>query len=273
METDSTSLGIDSEFTIGLRRVHCNERTAGRSARFDAKAAGYESIAGEGNSLLKFRINSCGERRNHLCDAAMRFAGESVLEMSGDGKAEERERIVRPRYGFQFIPDIAVLRIEGEKEALFAFFDVERCCGIEEAEGGWCVHDFDDAAQVQRPEAKGVHLNRNDLSCGDRCSWVRDAYPSEIEGDPALDGEFGSLEVRFAIAEERTGNVVNESKRKARLFETCLQAQKRRLARGKMNGGCERFVDRSRRWFFVTEHGLSMPVAFRAPCHRHWRGR
>ena len=88
-------------------------------------------------------------RSDDLSDACVRLAGESVLEVSRDGKAKECEGVARPRYGFQFIPDIAVLGIEGEKEALFAFFDVERGCDIEEAEAGRRVYDFNNAAQIQ----------------------------------------------------------------------------------------------------------------------------
>ena len=117
--------------------------------------------------------------------------------------------------------------IEGEEEALFAFFDVERRCDIEEAEGGWCVHDFHYAAQIQRPQTEGVNLNGNDLSDGDRCGWVRDAHPSEIEGDPLHEAAFGALEVGFAIADERAREVVRESEWKVRRFEACLQGEKR----------------------------------------------
>ncbi len=85
---------------------------------------------------------SAGALNGHLLHLTVRFAGESVLEGAGDGKAKTGQCALRTRDGFQVVPDFAGGGVEFEEEALFAFLDMHWGGDVDESKPGRLVCQF-----------------------------------------------------------------------------------------------------------------------------------
>ena len=128
----------------------------------------------------------------------VRIPGEPVLKRPGYRVADLCQRASRARDRFGLIPDGASLLIEREEEALFAFFDVVFRCLVDEPKGVSGLYDFDNTAQVQRPESEALDLNRNDLGRCDPGQGIGYSHPAQVEMLPflkRLSGEFESCDV------------------------------------------------------------------------------
>ena len=111
-----------------------------------------------------------------------------MLEGSCSRVCQSGENVAGTRYGFQQIPDPAVVRVELEQKALFAFLAMMGGSGVKESKVRGRIDGLHNIAAMERPQTERMHLHSHDLLYGDGDFRVRDPHPAKIEFSPAGEG-------------------------------------------------------------------------------------
>ena len=99
--------------------------------------------------------------------------------------------------------------------------------GVHKTEASRAVHNRNDAAKVDRPQARSVSLHSDHLSQGDPGSRIRDQYPSQVELLPSLKGFASSHEDVPPSTNLTTGKVTHKALRRASERTICQRQNSR----------------------------------------------
>lgn len=130
--------------------------------------------------------------------------------------------------------------VQFDDESLLAFFSVQLRGCIDKPETVMKIYEFNDSADVDRPEAGSVSLNENKLVQIDGSIVVEHADPTKVELHPTRERSPRSFESRVRTTDLRTGEVVRKPAQFGMETGWAIERQEFGSCRGKVADGRHR---------------------------------